>query len=85
MLVTNKGESKMTKIITYIATDSNAPDFPRAWGQGETHLIAKLRCEIAIREKVLGKIERAGGRTPIDLVDDYVIKEDKTFAERYSQ
>tara|TARA_R100001594_G_scaffold101925_1_gene136497 strand:- start:583 stop:840 length:258 start_codon:yes stop_codon:yes gene_type:complete len=85
MLIINKGESKMTKIITYIATDNNAPDFPRAWGQGETHLIAKLRCEIAIREKVLGKIERSGGRTPIDLVEDYVIKEDKTFAERYNQ
>ena len=77
MLIINKGESKMTKIITYIATDNNAPDFPRAWGQGETHLIAKLRCEIAIREKVLGKIERSGGRTPIDLGEDYGIKEKK--------
>jgi len=75
----------MEKLITYIATDSNAPDFPRAWGQGETHLVAKLRCEIAIRKKVLGKIERAGGQTPTDLVDDYVIKEDKTFVKRYDQ
>jgi len=75
----------MEKLITYIATDSNAPDFPRAWGQGETHLVAKLRCEIAIRKKVLGKIERAGGQAPMDLVDDYVIKEDKTFVKRYDQ
>ena len=66
----------MNETITYIAVDDNAPDFPRAWGQGETHLIAKLRCEIAIREKVLGKIE-SSGNVPCDLVDDYIIKEER--------
>ena len=64
----------MNEMITYIAVEDDTPDCPRAWGKGETHLIAKLRCEIAIREKVLGKIG-SSGNIPRALVDDYIIKE----------
>jgi len=66
----------MNETITYIAVDNNAPDFPRARGEGKNHLIAKLRCEIAIREKVISKIENSGN-IPMDLVDDYIIKEER--------
>ena len=67
----------MNETITYIAVDDNAPDFPRAWGQGETHLTAKLLCEIALREKIIGKLERGCNPRYIDLVDDYIIKEER--------
>jgi hypothetical protein len=67
-------------MIRYVAVEKITPDVPRAWGDGETPAIAKLQCEIAIREKVLGKIERGYGMsTEIDEI--YIIKQDKTFAE----
>tara|TARA_R100000315_G_C5138132_1_gene78992 strand:+ start:217 stop:480 length:264 start_codon:yes stop_codon:yes gene_type:complete len=84
MLTINKRESKnMTNKITYIATDDNAPNFPRAWGQGENHITAKLNCEIALREKILGKLERGANPNMIDLVDDYKIKECKEFEKKF--
>ena len=46
------------KMIKYIAAERDTPDVPRAWGEGKTDLIARLQCEIALREKLLGKIER---------------------------
>ena len=45
-------------MIRYVAVEKITPDVPRAWGDGETPAIARLQCEIAIREKLLGKIER---------------------------
>ena len=42
----------------YIAVEKNTPDVPRAWGEGKTDVEAKLQCEIALREKLLGKLER---------------------------
>ena len=50
MLIKNKEKVKMEKLITYIAVDDNAPDYPRAWGQGKDHITAKLNCEIALRK-----------------------------------
>ena len=73
----------MEKLITYIAVDDNAPDYPRAWGQGKDHITAKLNCEIALRKKIIGKLERGNHPNMIDLVDDYIIKEDHTFIKRY--
>ena len=45
-----------------MAYEKNSPDIPRAWGEGETLVIAELNCEIAIRKKVINKIE-SGSRT----------------------
>ena len=42
-------------MIKYIAVQTLTPDVPRAWGSGDTHDTARLNCEIAIREKYLGK------------------------------
>jgi len=60
----------------YIAVEKMTPDVPRAWGEGKTPAIAKLQCEIAIREKVLGKMERGYGMsTEIDEI--YIIKQEE--------
>ena len=67
-------------MIRYIAVELSTPDIPRVWGDGETKTIAKLQCEIALREKLLGKIER-GCQEAFAQTDLYVIKQDKTFAE----
>jgi len=45
-------------MIKYIAVEKDTPNIPRAWGEGETDLIARYQCEIALREKLLGKIKR---------------------------
>ena len=45
-------------MIKYIAAERDTPDVPRAWGEGKTDLIARLQCEIALREKLIGKLER---------------------------
>ena len=45
-------------MVKYIAAERNTPDVPRAWGEGKTDLIARLQCEIALREKLIGKLER---------------------------
>ena len=42
----------------YIAYEKDTPDIPRAWGDGKTDLIARYQCEIALREKLIGKLER---------------------------
>ena len=52
----------MNKPIRVVAYEKNSPDIPRAWGEGETLVIAELNCEIAIRKKVIIKIE-SGSRT----------------------
>jgi hypothetical protein len=36
-------------MIKYIAYEKDTPDVPRAWGEGETDLIARYQCEIALR------------------------------------
>ena len=43
------------KMIKYIAAERDTPDVPRVWGEGKTDLIARLQCEIALREKLIGK------------------------------
>jgi len=45
-------------MIKYIAAERISPDIPRVWGEGKTDLIARLQCEIALREKLIGKLER---------------------------
>ena len=45
-------------MIKYIAAERNTPDVPRVWGDGKTNLIARYQCEIALREKLIGKLER---------------------------
>ena len=45
-------------MIKYIAAERQTPDVPRAWGEGKTDTIARLQCEIALREKLIGKLER---------------------------
>jgi|TARA_Y100001951_G_scaffold79129_1_gene66857 hypothetical protein len=49
---------KKIKMIKYIAAERDTPDVPRVWGNGKTDLIARLQCEIALREKLIGKLER---------------------------
>ena len=46
------------KMIRYIAVEKATPDIPRVWGDGKTDLVARLQCEIALREKLVGKLER---------------------------
>ena len=50
--------AKGGNMIRYIAAERDTPDVPRAWGEGKTDLIARLQCEIALREKLIGKLER---------------------------
>ena len=45
-------------MIKYIAVEKDTPDVPRAWGEGKTDLVARYQCEIALREKLIGKLER---------------------------
>jgi len=45
-------------MIKYIAYERATPDIPRVWGEGKTDLIARYQCEIALREKLIGKLER---------------------------
>ncbi len=52
------GAMTQNKTSRYIAVEKDTPDVPRAWGEGKTDLIARYQCEIALREKLLGKIER---------------------------
>ena len=63
-------------MIRYIGIEKDTPDFPRVWGEGETHTEAKLQCEIALREKLLGKLKR-GCREDFAQPERYIIKEDK--------
>ena len=60
----------------YIGVEKDTPDFPRVWGEGKTHTEARLQCEIALREKLLGKIERGCSET-FAQPERYIVKEDK--------
>ena len=60
----------------YIGVEKDTPDFPRVWGEGKTHTEARLQCEIALREKLLGKIARGCSET-LAQPERYIIKEDK--------
>ena len=60
-------------MIKYIAYEKDTPDVPRAWGEGETDLIAKYQCEIALREKLIGKLKR-GCQEPFAMTHLYIIK-----------
>tara|TARA_R110002050_G_scaffold110971_1_gene223810 strand:- start:79 stop:273 length:195 start_codon:yes stop_codon:yes gene_type:complete len=59
-------------MIKYIAVEKNTPDIPRVWGEGKTDIEAQLQCEIALREKLLSKLERGCSVRFID-TDHYVI------------
>ena len=63
-------------MIRYVAVQQDTPDVARAWGEGETHDESRLQCEIAIREKYLGKLSR-GYNGPISIDKRYKIKEGK--------
>ena len=63
-------------MIRYIAVLKDTPNCARAWGEAKTHDEAKLQCEIAIREKYLGKLSR-GYNGPISIEKRYKIKEGK--------
>ena len=63
-------------MIRYIAVQKDTPNAARAWGEAKTHDEAKLQCEIAIREKYLGKLSR-GYNGPISIDKRYKIKEGK--------
>ena len=73
-------------MIKYIAYERDTPDVPRAWGEGETDLIARYQCEIALREKLIGKLE-SGCQEPFAQTHLYFIepepngKEKKTFSK----
>jgi hypothetical protein len=62
-------------MIKYIAVQHDTPDVPRAWGEGDTHEEARLQCEIAIREKYLGKLSR-GYNGSLNIERMYKIKEE---------
>tara|TARA_R100000426_G_C4732504_1_gene76354 strand:- start:96 stop:293 length:198 start_codon:yes stop_codon:yes gene_type:complete len=47
----------MSEPIKVLAYEIDSPDIPRAWGVGKTLAIAQLNCEIAIRKKVINKLE----------------------------
>jgi|5B_taG_2_1085324.scaffolds.fasta_scaffold416728_1 hypothetical protein len=63
-------------MIKYIAVEKITPDIPRAWGTGKNNIEAKLQCEIALREKLLKKLE---GGCSVGFIDTslYIIKEDE--------
>jgi len=63
-------------MIRYIAVQKDTPNAARAWGEAKTHEEAILQCEIAIREKYLGKLSR-GYNGPISIDKRYKIKEGK--------
>jgi hypothetical protein len=62
-------------MIKYIAVEKDTPDIPRVWGEGETDLIARYNCEIALREKLLKKIKQ-GCQEAFAQTHLYIIKED---------
>ena len=63
-------------MVKYIAVQHDTPDVPRAFGEAPTHDEAVLQCEIAIREKYLGKLSRGYGG-PLNIEKRYKIKESK--------
>ena len=67
-------------MIKYIAAERDTPDVPRAWGEGKTDLIARLQCEIALREKLIGKLER-GCQEAFAQTHLYIIKPESNVKE----
>ena len=63
-------------MIKYIAVEKATPDIPRVWGEGENDLVARYQCEIALREKLVGKIER-GCQEAFAQTHLYIIKKEK--------
>ena len=61
-------------MIRYIAVQHDTPTVPRAFGEAKTHEEARLQCEIAIREKYLGKLSR-GYNGPLNIEKRYKIRE----------
>ena len=72
--------AKGGNMIRYIAAERDTPDVPRAWGEGKTDLIARLQCEIALREKLIGKLER-GCQEPFAQTHLYFIKPESNIKE----
>jgi len=64
----------------YIAVEKATPDIPRVWGEGKSDLIARYQCEIALREKLVGKIER-GCQEVFAQTHLYVIKPESNIKE----
>ena len=68
-------------MIKYIAAERNTPDVPRAWGEGKTDTIARLQCEIALREKLIGKLE-SGCQEPFAQTHLYFIEPEPNGKEK---
>jgi|TARA_R100001163_G_C4975216_1_gene133582 hypothetical protein len=66
-----KHNPKTKRVVAY---EKDSPDIPRAWGEGETLAIAELNCEIAIRKKVINKLE-SGSR--FACVGNYFYKQEQ--------
>ena len=62
----------------YVAVEKDTPDVRRVWGTGNTNVEAKLQCEIALREKLLGKL-KAGCSVGFINTDRYVILSENEF------
>jgi hypothetical protein len=71
-------DCEVEDMIKYIAAERDTPDVPRAWGEGKTDLIARLQCEIALREKLIGKLER-GCQEPFAQTHRYFIESEAEF------
>ena len=69
-------------MIKYIAAERDTPDVPRAWGEGKTDLIARYQCEIALREKLIGKLER-GCQEPFAQTHLYFIEPEPNGKEEH--
>jgi len=69
-------------MIRYIGVEKDTPNFPRVWGEGETHTEAKLQCEIALREKLIGKLER-GCQEPFAQTHLYFIEPEPNGKEEH--
>jgi|TARA_R100001480_G_scaffold137726_1_gene134750 hypothetical protein len=70
-------------MIRYIAVEKATPDIPRVWGEGKNDLIARYQCEIALREKLVGKIER-GCQETFAQTHLYVIKKEEKNGKKYN-
>ena len=68
-------------MIKYIAAERDTPDVPRVWGEGKTDLIARLQCEIALREKLIGKLE-SGCQEPFAQTHLYFIEPEPNGKEK---
>ena len=64
----------MNELVKVVAYEKDSPDIPRAWGEGQTLAIAELNCEIAIRKKVINKLQ-SGNR--LACVGNYFYEREK--------